>query len=127
MNATDFRLSLSTRLAALAVAMIASSVVLGATVAGMQLARRRCVHPGDRARARHGARHAGELRRCARGALRRSRGVARDGHSTNPASAQSPASAGFAFYASDHAWASPNASADGSRQKEPESDLPSSI
>ena len=36
MNATDFRLSLSTRLAALAVAMIASSVVLGATVAGMQ-------------------------------------------------------------------------------------------
>lgn len=36
MNATDFRLSLSTRLAALAVAMIASSVLLGATVAGMQ-------------------------------------------------------------------------------------------
>ena len=36
MNATDFRLSLSTRLAALAVAMIASSVVLGTTVAGMQ-------------------------------------------------------------------------------------------
>ena len=36
MNATDFRLSLSTRLAALAAAMIASSVVLGATVAGMQ-------------------------------------------------------------------------------------------
>ena len=36
MNATDFRPSLSTRLAALAVAMIASSIVLGATVAGMQ-------------------------------------------------------------------------------------------
>jgi hypothetical protein len=36
MNATAFRPSLSTRLAALAVAMIASSVVLGATVAGMQ-------------------------------------------------------------------------------------------
>ena len=36
MNATDFRLSLSTRLAALAVAVCTSSVVLGATVAGMQ-------------------------------------------------------------------------------------------
>ena len=69
MNATDFRLSLSTRLAALAVAMIASSVVLGATVAGMQ-PRDEGIDPGHRARARHGARHAGELRRCARGALR---------------------------------------------------------
>ena len=36
MNATDFRLSLSTRLAALVVAVCTSSVVLGATVAGMQ-------------------------------------------------------------------------------------------
>ena len=36
MNATDFRLSLSTRLAALAVAVGTSSVVLGATGAGRQ-------------------------------------------------------------------------------------------
>jgi hypothetical protein len=36
MNATELRLSLTTRLAALAVAVLTSSVVLGATVAGMQ-------------------------------------------------------------------------------------------
>jgi len=36
MNANELRLSLSTRLAALAVAILTSSVVLGATVAGMQ-------------------------------------------------------------------------------------------